>query len=89
MRTGVTNVRKAKGSTIYDVTMIKKDQPDWVHEAAVETEMQARVLREGLAVIVALEKNLHSLNDGVGGKVFTALTEDGRGFESGSDDHED
>lgn len=88
-RTGITNVKKAKGSAIYDVPVLKKDQPEWVHEAAVETEMQARVIREALALIVSLDKNLISLNDRVGGKLFTALNPEGRDDQSGSDTHED
>jgi|SRR5690606_5498418 len=45
---GSTNISKPRGSAGYDIARLKRRSPEWAHALVIETEMEARQIREAL-----------------------------------------
>lgn len=59
-QSGTENVPKPRGALSYDVSTLKRKAPEWLHGAAIETELKARKLREALAKLTEADEVLRS-----------------------------
>lgn len=66
-RTGMTSLPKPRSSRDFDLTTLKRIAPDWLHELLVETEQKARLLRDALASLTTIDRELKVIGSRLSG----------------------
>lgn len=72
-RTGVSALKKHRGSSGYDLATIKLNSPDWLKAWACETELRLRPLREALDRLTSMERDAKV----IAGRIAPQTFEDG------------